>query len=73
MAASDTPGFYEADNDGKAGLDGVLTLHSLAAWLACSRLAFLARRIASSGFGPYFTGLFSIYSSAGTYGQFSLA
>lgn len=52
MAASDTPGFYEAYNDGKAGLDGVLTLHSLAAGLACSGLAFLARRLASSGFGP---------------------
>ena len=59
MAASDAPGFYEADNDGKAGLDGVFTFRGLAAGLACSGLAFLARSLASSGLGPYFTGLFS--------------
>ena len=73
LAASDTPGFYEAYNDGKAGLDGVFTFRGLAAGLACSGLAFLARRLASSGFGPCFTGLFSIYSSSGTCGQFSLS
>ena len=33
MVASDAPGFYGADNDGEAGLDGVLTLRSLAAGL----------------------------------------